>query len=93
MVNLVAGLESMIKVLFFANLRDFAQTDSIQVDSSQINDIRSLVSALGEVLPSALIDALADESAMVSVDHRYAGWEAELHDGAEVGFLPPVSGG
>ncbi len=83
----------MIKVLFFASLREAAGVDEISVDAEAVSNIRELVKALAKQLPSELVEALADESAMVSVDHRYAGWEAELEDGAEVGFLPPVSGG
>lgn len=83
----------MIKVLFFAGLRDAAKTDHIEVSAEAINNVRDLVIKLSDLLPSALSEALADETAMVSVDHQYAGWEASLHDGAEVGFLPPVSGG
>ena len=44
-------------------------------------------------MPIELIDALSDQSAMVSVNHKYAGWDALLTDDAEVGILPPVSGG
>lgn len=83
----------MIKVLFFAYLRDAAGTDSYEIDSDGITNIRQLVAKLGEALPQELTEALADESAMVSVDHKYAGWDALVHDGAEVGILPPVSGG
>lgn len=83
----------MIKVLFFAGLRDAAQTDAIDIDSAGIGNVRELVAALGQLLPNELAEALSDETAMVSVDHQYAGWEAKLSDGAEVGFLPPVSGG
>lgn len=83
----------MIKVLFFAGLRESAQTDSINVSSEGITSIRELVAKLGELLPKELAQALADETAMVSVDQVYAGWGASISDGAEVGFLPPVSGG
>ncbi len=83
----------MIKVLFFAGLRELAKTDFIEIDSDDIADVRSLVDRLRSLLPPQLSEALQDETAMVSVDQRYAGWDATLTDGAEVGFLPPVSGG
>ncbi len=83
----------MIKVLFFAGLRDAAQTDQIELDADGIGNVRELVEKLNQLLPKELGEALADETAMVSVDHQYAGWEASLQEGAEVGFLPPVSGG
>lgn len=83
----------MINVLFFAGLRDAAQADSIEIDPAGISDVRSLVAELARQLPEELRQALSDETAMVSVDHKYAGWEADIADGVEVGFLPPVSGG
>lgn len=83
----------MISVLFFANLRDHAGVDSIELPAEDIRCVRDLLTAFKGVLPDALIDVLSDESAMVSVDHKYAPWDAPLHDGAEVGLLPPVSGG
>lgn len=83
----------MIKVLFFANLRDAAKTDSYEVSAEGIANVRDLVRLLNQRLSPGLAAALSDETAMVSVDHKYAGWDAELSDGAEVGFLPPVSGG
>lgn len=83
----------MIKVLFFANLRDAAKTDSYEVSAEGIANVRELVRLLNQRLSPDLAAALSDETAMVSVDHKYAGWDAELSDGAEVGFLPPVSGG
>ena len=83
----------MIRVLFFANLRDAAGLDSYEIESDGITNIRELVAKLGKILPSELSEALEDESAMVSVDHKYAGWDAPVGDRAEVGFLPPVSGG
>ena len=83
----------MIKVLFFANLRDLAGTDVFEIGAEGISNVRELVAAFSEKLPDELGAALSDESAMVSVDHKYAGWDATLCDGAEVGFLPPVSGG
>jgi len=83
----------VIKLLFFANLRDFAGVDSIEIPSEGVSEVRDLLTVLNGVLPNEIIDYLRDESAMVSVNHKYAGWDAPLTDGAEVGFLPPVSGG
>ena len=82
-----------IKILFFAQLRDFAQADSMEVDLGAAKVARDLLTTLEGQAPAALIEALLDESAMVSINHKYAGWDGELSDGDEVGLLPPVSGG
>ena len=82
-----------IKVLFFAQLRDFAETDSVEIDIADATVVRDLLTTLRGQVPEPLIQALRDESAMVSVNHKYAGWDGALNDGDEVGILPPVSGG
>lgn len=82
-----------ITVLFFANLRELAKTDSIDLDIGSANTVRDLLNMMRERLPEALTEALEDESAMVSVNQRYAGWDGTISDCDEVGFLPPVSGG
>lgn len=92
MVNLEHGC-GMIRVLFFAHLRDTAGTNQVELPIGSMVKVRDLLDGLKPYVPVALIDALADESAMVSVNHKYAGWDAFLPDGAEVGILPPVSGG
>jgi molybdopterin converting factor small subunit len=58
-----------------------------------MHTVRDLLVGMQGHVPEALIESLRDESAMVSIDQQYAGWDADLHDGAEVGILPPVSGG
>ncbi|GAA6139656.1 molybdopterin synthase sulfur carrier subunit [Arenicella sp. 4NH20-0111] len=83
----------MIKVLFFASLRDAAGTDDFTTCADGIADVRDLVKKMLDELPSALGDALEGETVMVSVNQKYAGWDATLNDGDEVGLLPPVSGG
>jgi len=84
--------------LLFAQLRDYAQTDALEMqiarcESDEAFYVRDLLESMKNELPEQLIDALSDYTAMVSVNHKYAGWDAQLHDGDEVGILPPVSGG
>ena len=83
----------MIKVLFFAHLRDTAGTNQVELPIGEMTTVRDLLQGLEPYVPAELIDALRDESAMMSVNHKYAAWDAPLPDGAEVGILPPVSGG
>ena len=82
-----------VKVLFFAHLRDIAQSDSVEIDLGAAKVVRDLLTTLQGQVPSELIEALRDESALVSVNHKYAGWDGILSNGDEVGILPPVSGG
>jgi molybdopterin synthase sulfur carrier subunit len=77
-----------ITVLYFASLRDAAGVDSEQVDAAG-RDLRALYGALRErhgfVLP--------EDRMRVAVDGAFARWEDRPGDGAEVAFIPPVSGG
>lgn len=83
----------MVRVRLFAHLRELAGTDAVEIPMGTMQTTQDLLVGLTPYVPPALIDALRDQSAMISVDQRYAGWDAPLHDGAEVGILPPVSGG
>jgi len=83
----------MIKVLFFAHLRDLAQTNELIIERGEMEQVRDLLSVFSDKCPSALLDALQDQTAMVSINQQYAAWDAELPETAEIGFLPPVSGG
>ncbi|MFT6407816.1 MAG: molybdopterin synthase sulfur carrier subunit [Arenicella sp.] len=83
----------MIKVLFFAHLRDIAGANQVDLSIGDMTHVRDLLRGLLPHVPIELIEALEDQTAMVSVNQKYAGWDAELIDGAEVGILPPVSGG
>jgi len=82
----------MIKVLLFAHLRELATTSELSVASEDISTTRDLINKIVADIP-ALSQALSDESAMISVNKAYAGWDATVISGDEVGILPPVSGG
>ncbi len=82
----------MIKVLLFANLRDLAGSDQLEIALDGIVSVRDLTVHLSELHPN-LGPVLADGSAMISINKKYAQWDAPLTSGDEVGILPPVSGG
>ena len=77
-----------VNVLYFASLRDAAGMATERVESSG-PDQRGLYAELqarhGFVLP---VDRLR-----VAVDGAFARWDDGLHEGSEVAFIPPVSGG
>ena len=77
-----------VNVLYFASLRDAAGMALEHVESSG-PDLRGLYAELqvrhGFVLP---VDRLR-----VAVDGAFARWDDALHEGSEVAFIPPVSGG
>jgi molybdopterin synthase sulfur carrier subunit len=77
-----------VDVLYFASLRDAAGTsaESVQSDAP---DLRALYEELREKHGFAF----GAGRLRASMDGAFVPWETPLRDGAEVAFLPPVSGG
>ena len=76
-----------VTVLYFASLRDAAGCDSERIEHS--GDL----AALYRTLHARHGFALPIERVRVAVDGAFAGWEDHPHEGAEIAFIPPVSGG
>jgi molybdopterin synthase sulfur carrier subunit len=76
-----------VTVLYFASLRDAAGR------ASEVVPLPASLGALYEELRARHGFALAQERLRVAVDGAFADWQAPLRDGAEVAFIPPVSGG
>ncbi|HEY1136697.1 MAG TPA: MoaD/ThiS family protein [Xanthomonadaceae bacterium] len=78
---------AVVTVLYFASLRDAAGCDSEQIDHT--GDLATLY----RILRARHGFALPIERVRVAVDGAFAGWEDLPRDGAEIAFIPPVSGG
>lgn len=80
----------LVTVRLFARLREIAGTQDVQLELPDGATAREAWRAL-----AARHEALAPYESSVScaVNEDYARMGAELHDGDEVAFLPPVSGG
>ena len=76
-----------ITVLYFASLRDAAgrETEPAERPDSLADLYEALRARHGFALPR--------ERLRVAVDGEFVGWDARVTDGAEVAFIPPVSGG
>ena len=82
----------MITVKFFASLKTIAEKeeDSIKIENSismdQLSEIISKTSPkMGNII--------RDKKVMISVNQEMADSDTIIHDGDEVAFLPPFSGG
>lgn len=82
----------MIKVLFFAKLRDLLGSSELQLDSKNNPDVTSLLNNLQE-RGGSWSSALADNKLMVAVNQTIITNNSPLQDGDEVAFFPPVTGG
>ncbi|WP_288131053.1 molybdopterin synthase sulfur carrier subunit [Microbulbifer sp.] len=82
----------MIKVLFFASLREQLDCDALEVTVdglSTVGDLRQQLAAKGAVWQAAL----ADERLQVALNQQLSSTDAVVSDGDEVAFFPPVTGG
>jgi molybdopterin synthase sulfur carrier subunit len=77
-----------VRVLYFASLRDGAGTEAETVESPAA-DARGLYAQLR----ARHGFALTEERLRVAINGAFAPWEQVLHEGDEVVFIPPVSGG
>ena len=79
-----------VTVRFFARLRDMAGTSELIREVAAPATVQTVWKSLTAEMPSLV----KYEGAMsVAVNAEYARMAAAVHDGDEVAFLPPVSGG
>jgi sulfur-carrier protein len=76
-----------ITVRYFASLRDAAGI------GSEILPVPESLAALYDTLRARHGFTMARNRLRVAVDGAFADWDATVADGAEVAFIPPVSGG
>ncbi len=76
-----------VTVLYFASLRDAAGVERETLDHA------GDPAALYALLQARHGFALPRERLRVAIDGAFARWTDPLHDGAEIAFIPPVSGG
>ena len=78
----------MIKVLFFAQVRELVGTDALTLDASDlatVEAVRQQLAARGDRWALALEEAAVNQT-LTAFDHPVA-------SGDEVAFFPPVTGG
>ena len=80
----------MVKVLFFAILKDKAGTRQTEIDIPAGATISQLKVLLAERYPG--LQGMLDHC-LVAVNHHYHADVSEIPAQAEVAFFPPVSGG
>ena len=89
MQKLPQRIVSLINLLFFGRLGDFAKDVPATIEASTPAEIRQRLTA---DYP-ALVKELSEPQVLVSVNQMIVGWDQPLADGSEVAFLPPVTGG
>ena len=82
-----------VTVRFFASLREAVGEDDIAIELAEGNRITDLLANIRQrVSPEAWAE-IAAENVKIAVNQALVTGEADLADGDEVAFLPPVTGG
>ena len=79
----------MPRVLLFGPLRDLAGWRERDVEGSTLAEVRARLQAED----AALGEAIAGPGVQVAIDQALVRGDAPITAGAEVAFLPPMSGG
>ncbi|MDE9543300.1 molybdopterin synthase sulfur carrier subunit [Xenorhabdus bovienii] len=81
----------MIKVLFFAQVRELVGADSLELphEYPTVADLRHSLIEKGERWALALEEG----KLLAAVNQSFVHAEHPLYDGDEVAFFPPVTGG
>jgi molybdopterin synthase sulfur carrier subunit len=83
----------MIKILYFASLRERLgtahETLALPQGVATVGALRDHLASRGEPWPALQ----TMRNLRTAVNQSMAGFDAALHDGDEVAFFPPVTGG
>lgn len=81
----------MIKVLFFAQVKELVGTHSLELDAvySTADALREALATRGDKWQLAL----ESDKLLVAVNQTICSLDTPLTDGDEVAFFPPVTGG
>ena len=84
----------MIKVLFFAKLREDLACSELQLsDTASIKVLADVITAIERLHGTAFAEHLRDENIVTAVNQTVEKSCAPVNDGDEIAFYPPVTGG
>ena len=81
----------MIKVKYFANLKEIAGKSEEELDATELS--LEKFSQLIEHSQPKIAELIRQKKIMVSVNHDVAGTRTIIREGDEIALLPPFSGG
>jgi molybdopterin converting factor subunit 1 len=82
----------MITLKYFASLKSIAEKEEDRLDIENPITIDQLSDIISKTTPK-MGDMIREKKVLISVNQEMASVETIIHDGDEVAFLPPFSGG
>nr|AQQ74454.1 hypothetical protein [uncultured bacterium] len=82
----------MIRIIFFAQLRESLGVGEIQWPLNQIETLESVISEL-QSQSEIWRRALSNQNLLMSINKEFAKPDSKVKPGDEVAFFPPVTGG
>ncbi|MZH02570.1 MAG: MoaD/ThiS family protein [Nitrospinae bacterium] len=82
----------MITIKYFASLRAIAEKEEESLGIENPITIDQLSDIISKTTPK-MGDIIREKKVMISVNQEMASADTIIHDGDEVAFLPPFSGG
>ena len=82
----------MITLKYFASLKSIANKDDDRLDIENPITIDQLSDIISKTAPK-MGEMIRDKKVLISVNQEMASVDTVIHDGDEVAFLPPFSGG
>jgi molybdopterin synthase sulfur carrier subunit len=84
----------MIRIRYFASLRDRLQQDAEQMDlPSGVSDVSALMQHLRQRSGIWAEVFAEDQPVLCALNQEMARLDAPVNDDDEIGFFPPVTGG
>jgi len=82
----------MITLKYFASLKSIAGKEEESLDLGNETTVQKLSETLEKITPQ-IGEMIQGKKILVSVNQNIATLDTVIHDGDEVAFLPPFSGG
>ncbi len=82
----------MITLKYFASLKSIAEKEEDQLDIENPITLDQLSDIISKTAPK-MGEMIREKKVLVSINQEMASVDTIIHDGDEVAFLPPFSGG
>ena len=82
----------MITLKYFASLKSIAEKEEDQLDIENPITLEQLSDIISKTTPK-MGEMIREKKVLISVNQEMASVDTIIHDGDEVAFLPPFSGG